>query len=155
VWGTSISRRKIIAFVATALPTTVFGQQTEKKRRIGVLLPSKADDLELQDRLQAFVGELERLGWVDGSNVQIMPCWGVGEIKHMRQCALELVDAGPDVIMAVGGTVLAQLLQVTHSVPVVFTVVPDPVGAGFIENLARPGGNTTGFLQFEFGIGAK
>jgi putative tryptophan/tyrosine transport system substrate-binding protein len=73
----------------------------------------------------------------------------------MRECALDLVDAGPDVIMAVGGTVLAQLLQVTHSVPVVFTVVPDPVGAGFVESLARPGGNTTGFLQFEFGIGAK
>ena len=150
----SIGRRQIIAWI-TALPTAALAQPAQRKQRIGVFLPSGADDLELQARLRAFVEELARSGWVDGTNIQLMPCWGAGQIERMRKCASELVDVGPDVIVAVGGTVLAQLLQVTRSVPVVFTVVPDPIGAGFVESLARPGGNATGFLQFEFGIGAK
>ena len=114
-----------------------------------------ADDPEGQGRLRAFVQELQQLGWIDGRNVQIDLCWGEGDAERYRRYAAELVALAPEVILAGGGSSVGPLLQATRSVPIVFTQTPDPVGAGFVESLARPGGNATGFTTAEFGMSAK
>ena len=124
-------------------------------RRIGVLMPSAADDPEFQARMTAFVQGLAQLGWLDGRNVRIDTRWGVADADRIRKYAAELVALAPDVILAAGGAVVPPLLQATRSVPIVFTQTPDPVGAGFVQSLARPGGNVTGFTIFEYGISAK
>src|SRR5262249_10308702 len=120
-------------------------------RRIGVLMSLAEDDLEERARYAAFVEGLQQLGWSDGRNVQVIPRWAAGD----RRYAMELVALQRDVVLASGGTVATTLVQATRTVPIVFTQTPDPVGAGFVASLAHPGGNATGFVNFEYGMGAK
>jgi putative ABC transport system substrate-binding protein len=124
-------------------------------RRIGVLISLAAHDTEAQARLAAFVQGLQELGWTDGRNVRIDTRWAAGNVDDARKYATELAALAPDVILASGGSVVAALLRATHTIPIVFTQTPDPVGAGFVESLARPGGNATGFLNFDYSIGGK
>jgi len=123
-------------------------------RRIGVLMNLAADDPDGQRRLTAFVQALQQLGWTDGSNVRIDYRWGAGDSDRFRQFAAELVALTLDVLLG-GGIVVPALQQATRSVPIVFVGVPDPVGAGFVDSLARPGGNATGFTFYEYGISGK
>ena len=144
----------LLAGAAAAWPLAARAQQPERVRRIGVLMTTAADDLESQARLALFVKGLKELGWTDGRNVQFDFRFGTG-IAATHKHAAEMVALAPDVILAQGSGAAGPLLQVTHTVPIVFVIVPDPVGAGFVASLARPGGNATGFLSFEYGIGAK
>jgi putative ABC transport system substrate-binding protein len=130
-------------------------QQSERVRRIGVLAGVGASDLDAQARLAAFLQALQQLGWTNGRNVRLDVRWAAGNADDARKYAAELVALGPDVILAQGGSVVGPLLQATRTVPVVFTVVADPVAAGFVDSLAHPGGNATGFSQFEFSMSAK
>jgi ABC-type uncharacterized transport system substrate-binding protein len=153
-----MNRREFIALLggaAAAWPLAVRAQQTERVRRIGVLMTLAADDPEGQARLTAFVQGLQELGWTDGRNVRIDYRWPAGDAERTRRYATELAALAPDVILAGGGSVVPSLLQATRTVPIVFTQTPDPVGAGFVNSLARPGGNATGFLLYEYGISAK
>jgi putative tryptophan/tyrosine transport system substrate-binding protein len=124
-------------------------------RRVGVLTNLAADDPEGQVRNTAFAQALAQLGWAVGQNLQIEHRWAAGDADRIRRYAAELVALTPDVILATGAAGVAPLLQITRTVPVVFVLVPDPVGAGFVDSLARPGGNATGFVQFEYGISGK
>jgi len=150
-------RRKFIILVvgAAAWPLAARAQQPGRMRRIGVLMSLAAQDKEGQIRLGAFVQGLHELGWTDGRNVRIDTRWAAGNADDARKYATELVALAPDVILASGGSVVAPLLRATNAVPIVFTQTPDPVGAGFVESLARPGGNATGFLNFDYSIGGK
>jgi putative tryptophan/tyrosine transport system substrate-binding protein len=114
-----------------------------------------ADDPEGQARLAVFREGLQQLGWIDGRNVRIDSRWGAGDADNIRKYAKELVALAPDVIVATGSASVGPLLQVTRVVPTVFVIVPDPVGAGYVNSMAHPGGNATGFINFEYGIGAK
>jgi putative tryptophan/tyrosine transport system substrate-binding protein len=140
--------------VTVAWPRAAHAQQTERMRRIGVLL-STEDDPEGQARVAAFRQGLQQLGWTDGRNVRIDYRWAAGFADDIRKYAAELAALAPDVILANGSAVLAPLLQATPTVPIVFVFVPDPVGAGYIESLARPGGNAKGFTLFEYSTSAK
>jgi ABC-type uncharacterized transport system substrate-binding protein len=144
----------LIAGAAVAWPLAARAQR-ERARRVGMLLPLAPDDAESQRRVTSFVQGLQELGWVEGRNVTIVTRWTGGDVERMRRHAAELVELAPDVILASGGTVVPSLLAATRKVPIVFTLTPDPVGAGFVESLAKPGGNATGFTTFEFGLGAK
>jgi putative ABC transport system substrate-binding protein len=153
-----IRRRKFLATLlggAAAWPLAARAQQAVSVRRIGVLSNAAADDPEFSRRLRAFVQQLERLGWTDGRNLRIEYRWAAGDVDRVRNYATELVALAPDVILASGGTTVGPLQLATRTVPIVFVQVPDPVGAGFVASLARPGGNSTGFTQFEYGISAK
>src|SRR5262249_38577862 len=132
-----------------------YAQQAEGTRRIGVLIPGTADDAEYRARMAAFLQELQKLGWSDGRNVRIDTRWAAGDANLFRKYATELVALAPDVILAPGSTSLGLLLQMTRTVPIVFATILDPVGAGFVESLARPGGNATGFIAFEYGLSGK
>ena len=136
-------------------PLVAHAQQGDRVRRVGALLSLAADDPEAPRRLMAFTHALQRLGWTDGGNVQIDTRWGGGDADRSRRYAAELVAFAPDVILASGGSAAGALLQVTRTVSIVFTQTPDPVGAGFVASLARPGGNATGFTSAEYGMGAK
>jgi ABC-type uncharacterized transport system substrate-binding protein len=114
-----------------------------------------SDDAEGKARLAAFRRSLEQLGWVDGRNVRIDTKWSGGDVERVRRLATEMVAQSPDVILASGSAAAAPLLQATRTVPIVFVNTPDPVGAGYVKSLARPGGNATGFLHFEYSIGSK
>ena len=114
-----------------------------------------ADDPEGRARLAAFQQRLQQLGWTDGSNVRIDTRWGAGDVELTRKYVAELIALAPDVILASGNSTVAPLLQATRVVPIVFAILIDPVGAGFVDSLARPGGNATGFILFEYGIAAK
>jgi putative ABC transport system substrate-binding protein len=152
-----IGRREFIAALGGATvvwPLAARAQQREGLRRIGLLQGLTADDPVAQANNAAFVQGLEQLGWTDGRNVHIDFRWGAGNVADMRKNAAELVALAPDVILAVSQGV-GSLLQVTHTVPVVFVIVPDPVGSGFVESLSRPGGNATGFLMFEYSLCGK
>jgi len=151
------SRRKFIALIggAAAWPLAARAQQGEPMRRIGALMSTAADDPEGQARIAAFQQGLQQFGWTIGRNVRIDSRWPVGDSGRTRRYAAELVALAPDVILATGSAAAAPLLQATRTVPVVFVIVPDPVGAGFVNSLARPGGNATGFIQFEYGISGK
>jgi putative ABC transport system substrate-binding protein len=152
-----IRRREFITLlggVTGAWPLAAREQQPERMRRIGVLISLAADDPEGKARLTAFAQGLQELGWSVGRNVHIDYRWAAGDTSRYRSYAAELLGLAPDVILAVGSSAMGPL-QATHSVPVVFVQVGDPVGAGFVESLARPGGNATGFTVFEFGISAK
>jgi ABC-type uncharacterized transport system substrate-binding protein len=118
-------------------------------------MPIAADDPESPGRIAAFTQGLRELGWTDGRNIRIDWRWGAGSADSARRYAAELIALAPDVIFALGNYSLAPLLQTTRTIPIVFAVVPDPVGAGFVDSLARPGGNATGFILFEYGISAK
>ena len=152
-----IRRRKFLATLggAATWPLAARAQQPERMRRIGVLLPYAADDREGQTRLAAFQQALAELGWSDGGNVRIETRWGAGDPDRYRQYAAELVALAPDVVVAVTTAVAAALQRETRSVPIVFAGAVDPVGAGVVASLARPGGNTTGFTTFEYGISPK
>src|SRR5437588_6670636 len=124
-------------------------------RRIGVLMNLAADDAEGQARLAAFLQGLQEAGWLVGRNARIDIRWGAGDAERYRRYAAELVALAPDVILAAAGSTIPALLQATRAVPIVFGQPPDPVGAGFVESLARPGGNVTGFTTFEYGMSGK
>jgi putative tryptophan/tyrosine transport system substrate-binding protein len=150
-------RREFIMLLggAAAWPLAARAQQAERMRRIGVLVAVGADDPEGKARIAAFEQGLQRLGWSAERNIRIDARWGPGNPDHFRKYAAELVALAPDVVLASGGTVVGPLLQATQTVPIVFTLTPDPVSAGFVESLARPGGNVTGFTGFEYGLAAK
>ena len=156
--GRQMRRRELITLVSSAAlawPLAARAQQPDRVRRIGVLMTTAADDREGQTRLAAFQQGLQQFGWKDGRNVQIETRWGAADADRIRGYAGELVALAPDVILASGATVVGPLLQATRAVPIVFVTVTDPVGAGFVDSLARPGGNTTGFILFEYGLSAK
>jgi ABC-type uncharacterized transport system substrate-binding protein len=151
-------RRDFIALLggaAASWPLAARAQQSERMRRIGVLMPSAADDPEYQARITAFLQELAQLGWIDGRNVRIDTRWGIADADRIRKYAAELVALAPDVILANSSAALVPLLQATRTIPIVFTAVADPVGAGYVDSLARPGRNATGFLVFEYSIAGK
>ena len=151
-----MQRREFITFLGgmtVASPLAARAQPAERMRRIGVHLPGAADDLEYQGRLAAFQQRLAQLGWTDGRNVRIDTRWGAGDAELIRRYAAELLALAPDVILATGGATLERLQPTT--IPIVFTNVADPVGAGFVDSLARPGGNVTGFTPYEYGMTAK
>src|SRR5215831_1819975 len=148
-----MKRRAFITLLggaAATWPLAARAQQAERMRRLGVLMPFAADDPSGQTRLLAFAQALAQWGWTDGRNVQIDIRWGAGNPDRIRTYAAELVALAPDIVLASGGTTLGPLRQVSRSVPTVFTGVGDPVGAGFVDSLARPGGNATGFVSFEW-----
>ena len=151
-------RRQFITLLggaAAAWPLAARAQQPTRMRRIGILLPATADDAEFQTRVGAFLQALALLGWSIGRNVRVDTRWGTPNAADIRRHAAELVALAPDVILANGGSTVDSLLQATRTVPVVFTTVSDPVGAGFVDSLARPGGNATGFMVFEYSMGGK
>jgi ABC-type uncharacterized transport system substrate-binding protein len=151
-------RRQVLTLLggaAASWPLAARAQQRERMRRIGVLTPLAADDPQSQSRMTAFVQGLQQLNWTDGRNVRIDTRWSAADADGIRRNAAELVALAPDVILATGASTVAPLLQATRAVPIVFVVVTDPVGAGFVDSLARPGGNATGFINFEYGISGK
>jgi len=150
-------RREVITLLAgaAAWPLAAAAQQPERMRRIGVFNSLAADDPEAQARYTAFLQTLQELGWTDRRNVRIETRFGGGDPERIRRFAAELVALNPDVILATGGVTVAPLIQLTRTIPIVFVIVPDPVGAGFVDSLARPGGNATGFLMLEFSLSGK
>jgi len=154
----AMKRRAFIALLggaAAAWPLAARAQQGERVRRIGVLTPFASDDPAEQTNVLAFEQALAQLGWIDGRNARIDIHWGAGDPERIRRYAAELVALAPGVILAVASATTGPLLQATRTVPVVFVQVAEPVGAGFVETLSRPGGNATGFMLYEYGIGAK
>jgi putative ABC transport system substrate-binding protein len=153
-----MNRRQFITLLggaAVAWPLTARAQHGERVRRIGVFVALSADDPEWQTRLAALHQGLHGLGWSVGRNIRIDYYQGPGDGEQLRRRAAELVALAPDVILATGAPIMTPLQQATRAIPIVFTVVPDPVGAGYVDSLARPGGNATGFMTFEPGLGAK
>ena len=151
-------RREFITFVGSAAvvwPLAASAQQAEQMRRIGILLAATADDAEYQKWVGAFLQALAQLGWTIGRNVQVDTRWATANTAAIRKHATELAALAPDVILAQGSSCVGPLLQATRTVPIVFPIVADPVGAGFVESLARPGGNATGFMNLEYGMGGK
>jgi ABC-type uncharacterized transport system substrate-binding protein len=151
-------RREVIALLggaAAAWPLAARAQQPDRMRRIGVFSALHADDPEWQARLAAFHQGLQELGWIVGRNIRIEYRLGPGDGEYLRRRAAELVAPAPDAIVVNGATPLVPLLPASRSVPIVFVNVSDPVGAGFVASLARPGGNATGFTQFEYGMSGK
>ena len=152
------SRREFIALIggaAAAWPLAARAQQADRVRRIGALMTQAADDPEGQARLLALAQGLQESGWAIGGNVRIDTRWGAGDAERYRRYAAELVALAPDVILVNGPAALAQLQQATRSVPIVFVNVVDPVGAGFVVSVARPGGNATGFMLSEYSTSGK
>jgi putative tryptophan/tyrosine transport system substrate-binding protein len=152
-----VNRREIITLLGGAAmwPLAARSQQPGRMPRIGVLANLAEDDPETRSRKAVFLQELQQLGWADGRNVRIDYRFALGDIARLRQYAAALVALAPDVILATGAEAAASLLQVSRTVPIVFVLVPDPVGRGFVDSLARPGGNVTGFTAFEYGMSAK
>jgi putative ABC transport system substrate-binding protein len=154
-----MQRREFIALLggAAAWPIVARAQQPARMRRIGALVGAgmEVDDLDTQTRIGAFQQGLQQLGWVDGQNVRIDIRAGAGDADRLRRYAEELVALAPDVILATGAGAVAPMLKATRTVPIVFMNVVDPVGAGFVDSLARPGGNATGFVTYEYGFSVK
>jgi ABC-type uncharacterized transport system substrate-binding protein len=153
-----IKRREfttLLGGAATAMPLAARGQQGERVRRIGILMAGAGSDPVEQARLAAFLDGLQQLGWTNGRNVRIDIRWPAGDADRNRTHAAELVGLAPDVIVASASASVAALQQASRSAPIVFANVIDPVGAGFVASLAQPGGNTTGFTAFEYGISGK
>jgi len=151
-------RREFITLLggtAATWPLTARAQQGERMRRIGVLMNLAEDDPESQARMSGFVQALQQLGWTDGRNVRIEIRWAAADPERFRKYATELITPAPDVLLAGAGSSVTALQQVTRAVPIVFVNTPDPVGAGLVASLARPGGNATGFTVFEYGMTAK
>jgi putative ABC transport system substrate-binding protein len=152
-----VQRREFITLLgsAAAWPLAARAQQPDRVRRVGVLLPATADDAEFQARMAAFHQGLALLGWTIGRNVRIDTRWATTDAAEIRRHAAELAALAPDVILAHAATTVGPLLQATRTVPVVFPAIGDPVGAGFVDSLARPGGNATGFISFEYSLSGK
>ena len=136
------------------MPLAARAQQVEGVRRLGVLMNTSADTNAVAD-LADFTQALRQLGWTDGGNIRIETRWAEGSASEIRKHAAELVALAPDVIFSTGTAGMGPLLQATRTVPIVFVNVADPVGAGFVESMARPGGNATGFVQFEYSLSGK
>ena len=152
-----MKRREFITLLggAAAWPLAASAQQGERMPRIGVLTSFASNDPAEQAYILAFTQALAQSGWIDGRNARIDIRWGAGDADRFRRYAAELVALMPDVVLATSGTTVPWLLQATRSVPIVFTQTPDPVGAGFVASLAHPGGNITGFTNFDYSIGGK
>jgi putative tryptophan/tyrosine transport system substrate-binding protein len=152
-----VKRREFIAALggAAAWPLAASAQQPDRMRRIGVLMDLTADDPEGRSRITAFAQGLQALGWTVGGNGRIDYRWGANNTDLFRRYAVELVALAPDVILATAGSIVGALQQVSRTVPIVFVTTIDPVGGGWVESLARPGGNATGFTAYEFSIGGK
>ena len=153
-----LQRREFITLIggaAAAWPIAAQAQQPERMRRIGVLIPTTADDAGYQARMGAFHQGLALLGWTIGRNVRIDIRWGAGDAERSRKYAAELAALAPDVILASGDSTVGALLQATRTVPIVFATTANPVAAGFVDSLARPGRNITGFTNFEYGMSGK
>jgi putative tryptophan/tyrosine transport system substrate-binding protein len=149
-------RRDFITLVGgTAWPLAARAQQAGRMRRIGVLMSIASDDAESQPRITAFKQGLQQLGWTEGRNVHIEMRWWAGNDGDRQKYVTELVALAPDVIVVSGSTYLELLLKSSRAIPIVFVLVPDPVGSGYVESLSRPGGNATGFVMFEYGLAAK
>jgi putative tryptophan/tyrosine transport system substrate-binding protein len=145
----------LLGGAAAAWPVAARAQQGERVRRIGALMNLAADDPEALGRITAFVQGLQQLGWTDGRNARIIARWAAGNADNFRKYAAELVALGPDTILASATPAVLALQQATNTVPIVFAQVTDPVGAGIVASLARPGGNTTGFSAFEYGVSGQ
>jgi putative tryptophan/tyrosine transport system substrate-binding protein len=154
-----VKRREFISVLGGAAvaswPLAARAQQGERMRRIGVLGGTAANDIDAIARIRVTVETLRQLGWTEGHNVQIDVRQSAGDAGQGRKYAAELVALAPDVILAIGSVSAGQLLQETRTVPIVFVIVPDPMSAGFVDSLARPGGNATGFMMFEYGLAGK
>jgi putative tryptophan/tyrosine transport system substrate-binding protein len=153
-----MERREFITLLggAAAWPLAARAQQPERMRRIGILVgAAAAGEAEGQARVGAFLQALALLGWTPGRNLQIEYRWGMADPASIRKYAAELATSAPDIILSSGAGPLGALLQETRTVPIVFANVADPVGAGFVNSLSRPGGNATGFMQFEYSLSAK
>ena len=153
-----IARRKFLATLlggAAAWPLAARAQQAERVRRIGLFTNLAADDAESQARNAAFLQALQQVGWTNGANVRIDFRFGAGDAERNRRYASELVALAPDVIVATGSPVVEPLRQATRSVPIIFLQITDPVGAGLVASLARPGGNITGFTNYEYSMSGK
>jgi putative ABC transport system substrate-binding protein len=153
-----IRRRAFITLLggaAAAWPLAARAQRGERVRRIGVLLPATSDDAQYQAWFGAFLQALGQSGWTIGRNVQVDTRWAAANAASVRRHATELAALAPDVIVSPGASTVGPLLQVTRTIPIVFAIVADPVGAGFVSSLARPGGNATGFTSFEYGTSGK
>ena len=150
-------RRVFIAGLGAvaAWPVVARAQQGERVRRIGILMPYAANDAEGQDRIAALLQGLQQLGWTIGGNIRVDIRWATANAAEIRRHASELIALAPDVILAGSGATIPALLQATRTVPIVFVEVTDPVGAGFVDSLARPGGNATGFTASEYGTSVK
>jgi putative tryptophan/tyrosine transport system substrate-binding protein len=146
----------LLAGTAAAWPLAARAQQADRVRRIGALIGApSADNPDAQANIRAFLQVLQQLGWTDGRNVRIDIRWGAGNADDIRKYAAELAALAPDVIFASGTASVGPMLQATRTVPIVFANVADPVGAGFVDSLARPGGNASGFIQFEYSLSGK
>ncbi|MGB8569217.1 MAG: ABC transporter substrate-binding protein [Pseudolabrys sp.] len=151
-------RRDFITFVgggAAAWPLATRAQQSNQMKHLGVLMNETADNPEAQNRIAAFLQGLQEAGWAVGRNLRIDIRWGAGDVDRLRRYAAELVSLAPDVILGQGSSTMRPLLQATRNVPIVFPISSDPVGAGFVDSLARPGGNATGFMSFEYSLSGK
>src|SRR5262245_40630052 len=151
-------RRQFITLLGgatVAWPLAARAQQPERMRQIGVLMNTAADEPESQARLAAFMLGLQELGWAVGRNLRMEYRWSVGDLARLRKDAAELVALGPEVILAGVGATTPTLQQASRTVPIVMAQGIDPVGAGYVESLARPGGNITGFIQFEYSLAGK
>jgi putative ABC transport system substrate-binding protein len=146
---------KLIAGAAAAWPLVARAQQGSRMRRVAVLLPLATDDPEYQARLGAIVEGLHDLGWYEGRNLTLNIHRPAATPNDIRKNVAEIIAGMPDVIITSGTAPMGPLLQATHTVPIVFTSIVDPVGAGFVESLAQPGGNATGFMQFEYNLSGK
>ena len=152
-----IGRREFVSLLggAVAWPLAAHAQQPERMRRVGILLPATADDSVFQIRVGGFLQGLALLGWSIGQNIRIDIRWATANATNIRRQAVELAALAPDVILAHGGTTVGPLMQATPTVPIVFPIVSDPVAAGYVDSLARPGGNATGFMSYEYNVGGK
>jgi putative tryptophan/tyrosine transport system substrate-binding protein len=146
---------KVIAGSAVSWPLTTRTQASDKPRRIGVLVGGGESDPEFRAAAAAFTRRLQQLGWTEGRNIQFEYRWGQGKSDDIDRYATELAALAPDLIVVSGTAAVGPLIHATHTVPIVFVNVPDPVGSGYVESLARPGGNVTGFTNFEYGLSAK
>jgi putative ABC transport system substrate-binding protein len=152
----AMKRRQFITLLGGAVTAWPLAARAQTQmRRIGVLNTLAADDALAQARQGAFLQGLQQSGWTIGRNVQVEARWAAGDPDRLRKYAVELVALAPDVILASGNAAAAPVLQATRTVPIVFVIVPDPVGAGFVDSLPQPGGNATGFLAFEYGLSGK
>jgi putative ABC transport system substrate-binding protein len=152
-----MKRRELIGLIAgaaAAWPIDAHAQDG-RVRRIGLILPAASDDAEYQTWVGAFLQALAQLGWTIGRNIRIDTRWATADAAKIHQAAAELAALAPDVILTAGASTAGPMLQATRTVPIVFATVVDPVGAGFIDSLARPGGNATGFLLYEYSLGGK
>ena len=153
-----MNRREFITLLggsATVWPMGAWAQQPGRVRRIGIILPAASDDARFQSYVGAFLQGLQQAGWSIGRNVRIDTRWMAGNARDIRTHAAELATLAPDVILAHGSSTVGPMLQATRAVPIVFVQVADPVGAGYIDSLAHPGGNGTGFMSYEYSIGSK